>query len=67
MLAACLRHLNFVFSLAAPKHLAARIGSANPRSFDAPIVLDDGSALTTLREAGQYVTKLPTAEQKKPH
>jgi hypothetical protein len=37
------------------------------RSFDAPIVLDDGSALTTLRDAGQYVTKLPTAEQKKPH
>jgi hypothetical protein len=37
------------------------------RSFDVPIVLADGSALATLREAGEFVTSLPAAEQKKPH
>jgi hypothetical protein len=35
--------------------------------FDAPIVLDDGRELVTLRDAGQYVTGLPKKEQAKPH
>jgi hypothetical protein len=35
--------------------------------FDAPIVLDDGRELVTLRDAGRYVTALPKAEQAKPH
>jgi hypothetical protein len=34
------------------------------RRFDDPIVLDDGTQLTTLREAIQYLTKtVPKAEQ----
>jgi len=37
------------------------------RRFDAPIILNDGSALATLREAGHYIMRLAAAEQKKPH
>jgi hypothetical protein len=37
------------------------------RLFDAPIPLPNGSTLTTLEDAGRYVTTLPKAEQKKLH
>jgi len=37
------------------------------RRFDVPIVLDDGSTLVTLQDAGLYVTNLPAAKQKEPH
>ena len=36
-------------------------------SFDAPIPLPDGGEITTLREAGEYVTALPAKEHDKPH
>ena len=42
-------------------------GAGWDRRFDAPIVLDDGSTLATLRDAGQYVMALPTAKQKETH
>jgi hypothetical protein len=35
--------------------------------FDAPIVLDDGRELLTLRDAGEYVASLPKSEQDKLH
>jgi hypothetical protein len=37
------------------------------RAFDAPIPLPDGAEITTLREAGEYITALPAAEHNKPH
>jgi hypothetical protein len=37
------------------------------RPFDTPIILDDGSKLVTLQDAGLYVTNLPAAKQKEPH
>jgi hypothetical protein len=32
-----------------------------------PIALPDGREITTLREAGEYITALPAAEHDKPH
>jgi hypothetical protein len=32
------------------------------RAFEVPIPLPDGKTLSTLREAGDYVTSLPKAE-----
>lgn len=34
--------------------------------FDPPIALPEGGALTTLREAGDYIAALPAAEQHHP-
>jgi hypothetical protein len=36
------------------------------RPFDEPIVLPRGRKLVTLRDAGNYITKLPKAEQHRP-
>jgi hypothetical protein len=36
------------------------------RKFDDPIVLPGGRKLTTLRDAGPYITKLPKAEHEAP-
>jgi hypothetical protein len=36
------------------------------RAFDDPIILPDGRELTTLRDAGEYITALPKATQRKP-
>jgi hypothetical protein len=36
------------------------------RKFDDPIVLPGGRKLTTLRDAGRYITKLPKAEHEAP-
>jgi hypothetical protein len=33
------------------------------RPFDDPIVLPDGRSLVTLEDAGDYITRLPKAEQ----
>jgi hypothetical protein len=33
------------------------------RAFDDPIPLPDGRQLVTLKDAGDYITKLPKAEQ----
>jgi hypothetical protein len=33
------------------------------RCFDDPIVLPDGRRLVTLEDAGDYITRLPKAEQ----
>jgi hypothetical protein len=33
------------------------------RPFDDPIVLPDGRSLVTLEDAGDYITRLPQAEQ----
>ena len=37
------------------------------RHFDDEMALPDGRALRTLRDAGEYVTRLPKAEQAKQH
>ena len=37
------------------------------RAFDAPIVLPDAGEITTLREAGEYVARLPKREHEQPH
>ena len=37
------------------------------RAFDAPVPLPDGGEITTLREAGEYITDLPAKEHDKPH
>jgi len=37
------------------------------RHFDHEMALPDGRALRTLRDAGEYVTRLPKAEQAKQH
>ena len=38
------------------------------KSFDEPIVLDDGTTLTTLREAVEYLAKtVPKAERQHPN
>lgn len=37
------------------------------RAFDDPITLPDGRELVTLRQAGEYITKLPKAEHDAPH
>jgi hypothetical protein len=37
------------------------------RPFDAPIALPDGGELTTLRQAGEYITALPATKHYKPH
>jgi hypothetical protein len=37
------------------------------RTLDDPIPLPDGRELTTLREAGEYITALPEAEHDAPH
>lgn len=37
------------------------------RRFDDAIELPGGRRLTTLRDAGRYITQLPKAEQNKPH
>ena len=36
------------------------------RDFDEPIALPDGRALRTLRDAGDYITKLPKGEHAAP-
>lgn len=36
------------------------------RRFDAPILLPDGTALVTLRDAGTYIAALPKRTQDKP-
>jgi hypothetical protein len=48
-------------------NLAAMSPAGWAREFDAPIETDGGRQLTTLRDAGHYVTALSKAEQKKPH
>jgi len=37
------------------------------RPFDAPIALPDGGELTTLRQAGEYITALPATKHYNPH
>jgi hypothetical protein len=37
------------------------------RRFDRPIALPNGGELTTLRDAGDYVTALPKATQREEH
>jgi hypothetical protein len=37
------------------------------RPFDAPIALPDGREITTLRQAGEYITALPAREHNQPH
>jgi hypothetical protein len=36
------------------------------RRFEDPVILPDGSKLVTLRDAGNYITKLPKAEHEAP-
>ena len=36
------------------------------RAFDDPIILTDGRELVTLRDAGEHITALPKATQRKP-
>jgi len=37
--------------------------AAWPRPFDDPVLLSGGRELVTLRDAGDYITSLPKAEQ----
>lgn len=37
------------------------------RPFDAPIALPDGREITTLRQAGEYITPLLAREHNQPH
>ena len=42
-------------------------GKGWQRRFDDPISLPDGRALTTLRDAGEYIAGLPSSEQHRQH